>query len=132
LGYPVIAAERSSLRRLTLLPVAGSSRWNCGLEVLDGGFKKLNVGDPRDVVNKPMMRTRMKMPDMVAVKRIRGGVTGILLHTLLIHTYFAVSRERERERERESVCTFTNRTVCTWRWSCHHLRCRDLQSLHLE
>jgi hypothetical protein len=68
---------------------------------LDGRFEKLTVDDPRGVVNKPMMRTRMKMPDMVAVKRIRGGVTGILLHTLLIHTYFAVSRERERERERE-------------------------------
>ena len=104
LGYPVIAAERSSLQRLTLLPVAGSSRWNCGLEVPDGGFKKLNVGDPRDVVNKPMMRTRMKIPEMVAVRRIRGGLTGMLLYALF-------DLHKQRCEQREGVCLLHLPTV---------------------
>jgi hypothetical protein len=65
---------------------------------LDGRFEKLTVDDPRDVVNKPMMKTKMKMPEMVAAKRNRGGLTGMLLCALLIHTYIVVSRERERER----------------------------------
>ena len=58
-----------------MLAVAGSSRWNCRSDDFDCVVKKLAVGDPKGVLKTPMTRVRMRIPKMVAARRIRDGLT---------------------------------------------------------